>query len=63
MPLITSIPAQNSVTGRAATVQVACNPTTHEPRRLVVDDGYETASVRLDEATVRRIVGALTGAE
>lgn len=48
---------------RSATVQVVCDSTTNEPRRLVVNDGYKTATVMLDEVTVRRIVDALTGAE
>lgn len=63
MSLVISIPARSNLTNRSATVQVVCNSTTNEPRRLVVSDGYKTATVMLDEVTVRRIVDALTGAE
>ena len=63
MSLVISIPARSNLTNRSATVQVVCDSTTNEPRRLVVSDGYKTATVMLDEVTVRRIVDALTGAE
>ena len=63
MSLVISIPARSSLTNRSATVQVIRDSTTNEPRRLVVSDGYKTATVILDEATVRQIVDALTGVE
>lgn len=48
---------------RSATVQIIRDSTTNEPRRLVVNDGYKTATVILDEVAVCRIVDALTSAE
>ena len=61
MPLVISIPAKSSLNNHTATVQVVCDSTTREPRRLVIDDGCETVSVRLDKTTVRNIVEALIG--
>lgn len=55
--------ASTATNNRSATVQIICDSTTNEPRRLVVNDGYKTATVILDEVAVRRIVDALTGAE
>lgn len=63
MSRVFSIPTKNSFSNRPATVQVVRDSTTRESRSLVADNGHETASVRLDEATIRQIVDALTGTE
>ena len=63
MPHVFNIPTKNSFSERPAIVQVVRDPITHKPRRLSIKDGYETTSVKLDEATIRQIVNALTSAE